>query len=128
MYLVSSSIGSGSSQVYNIYSYICSPSDVDYFKVIVDSPVTSLSVSEAEGYYGKDYDLYLYDSSHNEIARSATIPVYGGVNMEFITYFLVSPTGEFYVPQGTYYIKVIGYNGAYATDRPYLLSVLFSYI
>ena len=101
-----------------INSYICSASDVDYFKFVVNSSVFLLYIFEAEGSYGKDYDIYLYDSSYNEIAKSATRPLSGGVNIETIDY--LSPS------QGTYYIKVVGYNGAYATDRTYMLSVAFA--
>ncbi|MFH1933703.1 MAG: S8 family serine peptidase [Pseudomonadota bacterium] len=111
--------GSGFYKELGINSYICSASDVDYFKIVVNSSVFVLYISEAEGYYGKDYDIYLYDSSYKEIAKSATRPLAGGVNIETIDYFNPS--------QGTYYIKVVGYNGAYATDSTYTLAVMFAY-
>jgi len=102
-----------------INSYICSASDVDYFKIVVNNSVFMLFVSEGEVYYGKDYDIYLYDSSYNEIAKSATRPLAGGVNIETINY--LNPS------QGIYYIKVVGYNGAYATDKTYTLGIMFYY-
>jgi len=111
--------GSGYYKEYTINPYIYSPSDVDYFRISVNTPLTMLAVSEWEISYGRDYDIFLYDSSYNEIAQSATRPSIGGVNMEKIDYF--DP------PQGTYYIKVVGYNGAYATDSPYTLALMFVY-
>jgi len=110
--------GSGFYKELGINSYICSASDVDYFKFVVNSSVFLLYIFEAEGYYGKDYDIYLYDSSYKEIAKSATRPLSGGVNIETIDY--LNPS------QGTYYIKVVGYNGAYATDKTYMLAVTFA--
>lgn len=87
---------------------ICSPSDVDYFKITVDNPVTiSLTLNVPSN---KDYDLDLYNSSQSLIANSTAA---AGIT-ETITYS-ASTTG-------TYYIQVIGYSGAYDVSQTYTLS------
>lgn len=111
---------------YTIYdSYICSGSDVDYFKIIVNSDVRFLGVGVSQFHYGndhKDYDLYLYDSSFNQIEKSATRPpCIGCINLETVTYMPDFPN---YIPKGTYYIKVVGYNGAHDNERAYMLDII----
>ncbi len=88
---------------------ICSASDVDYFKITVDSNGTiSLTLVVPSN---RDYDLYLYDALQNEVAHSQETT---GVAEE-ISYD-TSTTG-------TYYIKVIGFDeNDYDESQTYTLS------
>jgi bacillolysin/thermolysin len=107
-------------------SYICSTSDVDYFRAVVNSSIGMLSVSLAV-IDGKDYDIFLYDSSYDEIDRSATRPQSDGISEQYILEEHITYMPYSSVPQGTYYIEVVGYEGAYANDHPYLLNVSFPF-
>ncbi|MCF6137488.1 M4 family metallopeptidase [Pseudalkalibacillus berkeleyi] len=91
-------------------SYIWSSSDVDYFKFdAVDSGNISVSLSNLPG----DYDVYLYNSAGSLLAQSEN----GGTTSESISY---SATGA-----GTFYVKVVGYNGASSTSTAYALNVTY---
>lgn len=90
-------------------SYIYSSSDVDYYKFTVPS---SKSISISLTTLPKDYDLYLYNSSGTQVARS----INGSTTSESITYSASA---------GTYYIKVIGYNSAYSTSSKYTLKATY---
>lgn len=76
---------------------ISSSTDVDYFK-ITTTATSNLAVNLA-GPSGVDYDLYVYNSSGTQIGagESATATE------------TISLSGQ---AAGTYYIKVVGYNGA----------------
>lgn len=97
------SVSSGST----LNSYIYSASDIDYYKLTVSS---SRSFTISLSNLPKDYDLTLYDEYGYYIDYSDNY----GTTSETITDTL-SP--------GTYYIEVIGYNGAYSTTSPYKLTV-----
>ena len=80
--------------------------DVDYYKV-------QLGYDGKANFWlgdiptGKDYDLYLYNSAGEQIARSAT-----SGNAEPIFDFDV-------VQEETYYMKVVGYNGSNDSENYY---------
>lgn len=76
---------------------ISSATDVDYFKIVTTA--TTSNVFSLAGPSGVDYDLYIYNSAGTQIGSGTS-----GTATES-----VSLTGQ---AAGTYYIKVIGYNGA----------------
>lgn len=96
-----------SGQVYQ--SYISSSSDLDIYKF--ESPLSG-KIQVALTNVNADYDLYLYNSQGQFIAKSET----DGVADETLTY-----EGS----KGLYYIKVAGYNGAYNASQPYSLTVTY---
>ncbi|MCX7570659.1 M4 family metallopeptidase [Tumebacillus sp. DT12] len=72
-------------------------SDNDFFKFTTGaSGAISLSLTSLPA----DYDLYLYDANGTQLARSWN----GGTSAESISYTASAA--------GTFYVKVIGYNGA----------------
>lgn len=91
-------------------SYIFSSSDIDYYKV---SPTSAGSITLNLTNLAGDYDLYLVNSAGTILGRSEN----GSTTSESLTY---SNTAA-----GTYYIKVIGYNGAYSTTKAYNLKATF---
>jgi len=97
------------STVTKITGAISSSTDLDYFKVTVPAGVT-LKVAMT-GPSGKDYDLYLYNASGTKLTSST-----GTTATESISYKNSGTT------TATYYIKVLGYNGAYSTTG-YTLTV-----
>jgi bacillolysin len=89
---------------------ISSPSDVDWFKFTTSSSGTiSLTLTNLPA----DYDLYLYNSSGTQLARSWN----GGTSSESISYNASSA--------GTFYVRVVGYNGAYNTSTAYALKAIY---
>jgi bacillolysin len=76
---------------------ISSATDVDYYSIVTTA--TSSNVFNLVGPSGVDYDLYIYNSAGTQIGSGTT-----GTATE-----TVSLTSQ---AAGTYYIKVIGYNGA----------------
>lgn len=91
-------------------SKIFSSSDVDYFKFNAGGTGTiSLSLSNLPG----DYDVYLYNSAGTQVASGTK----GGTSAESVTY---NATGA-----GTFYVKVIGYNGVFSTTQAYNLTVTY---
>lgn len=85
---------------------ICNDSDVDYFKITVArAGIISLILNVPSG---RDYDMYLYDSSQSEVALSS------GSYRRTINYF-ASVTG-------TYYIKIFSDDGDFDVIQPYILS------
>ena len=92
-------------------SYIYTSSDVDYYKLTTTSAGT-IAVSLTN--LPKDYDLYLYNSSGTQVAKSEN----GNTTSESISY---SATAA-----GTYYIKVAGYSGNYSTSQAYALKATFT--
>jgi hypothetical protein len=76
---------------------ISSATDIDYYKIVTTA--TSNNVYNLVGPSGVDYDLYIYNSAGTQIGSGTS-----GTATE-----TVSLTGQ---AAGTYYIKVIGYNGA----------------
>jgi bacillolysin len=97
-----------SGQTYN--SYISSSSDVDYYQFnSTDSGTISVSLSNLPG----DYDLYLYDGSGSLLDKSEN----AYTNSESISYTASS--------SGSFYLKVVGYNGASSTSTAYALNVTY---
>ncbi len=91
-------------------SYIWSSSDVDYFKFSTTSTGTiSVSLSNLAG----DYDVYLYNTSGTQLSKSEN----GGTTNESISYSTTTT--------GTFYVKVVGYNGASSTTKAYALNVTY---
>jgi hypothetical protein len=76
---------------------ISTTTDVDYFKVVTTA--TSNNTFSLAGPSGVDYDLYVYNSAGTQIGSSE-----GTTATETVS--LSSQAA------GTYYIKVVGYNGA----------------
>jgi hypothetical protein len=82
--------------------------DIDYYKVIITATSNfSITLSNLPG----DYDLFFYNSSGTQLASSEA----GGTTSEAITYNNAAA--------GTYYVRVIGYNGAFSTTVCYNLTV-----
>lgn len=90
-------------------SYISSASDVDYYK-ITPSRTGTVTISLTNLPY--DYDVYLYNSAGTQVAKSTK----SSTSNESISYNASA---------GTYYIKVIGYNGVYSTSTAYNLKAVF---
>lgn len=78
---------------------ITTSTDVDYFKITTTA--TSGIVYDLAGPTGVDYDLYIYNSAGTQIGSGA-----GSTSTEKVS--LASQAA------GTYYIKVIGYSGAFS--------------
>lgn len=76
---------------------ISTATDVDYFKITTTA--TSNIVYNLAGPSGVDYDLYVYNSSGTQIGAGETATATESVSL----------TSQ---AAGSYYIKVIGYNGA----------------
>jgi hypothetical protein len=76
---------------------ISSSTDIDYYKITTTS-TSNISYNLA-GPSGVDYDLYVYNSAGTQIGSSTSTTATESVSL----------TGQ---AAGTYYIKVIGYNGA----------------
>ena len=79
---------------------ITSTTDIDYYKITTTA--TSNIVYNLAGPSGVDYDLYIYNSAGTQIGLSTSSTATESVS-------LASQAA------GTYYIKVIGYNGANST-------------
>jgi hypothetical protein len=89
------------------FSQIASATDVDWFRFgnTVAQPNIKVTLSGMPG----DYDLYLYNSAGTQIGSSTA----GGTTAESIVF-----NGG---AVGTYYVRVIGYNGASSTTVCYKL-------
>ncbi|MFZ5351601.1 MAG: M4 family metallopeptidase [Bacillota bacterium] len=91
-------------------SYIYSSNDVDYYYFDISAAGNiSVTLTNLPG----DYDLYLLNSSGSTIAKSEK----GSTSNESISY---SASGT-----GRYYVKVIGYSGAYSTSTKYALKATY---
>ncbi|UFT99683.1 M4 family metallopeptidase [Radiobacillus kanasensis] len=94
----------------NYDSYIYSGSDVDYYTFTSSEAGTiQASLTNLPG----DYDFYLYNSSGTLLAQSEN----SSNNSESISYS-ASATG-------TYFLKVVGYNGASSSSTAYQLSATY---
>ncbi|MBK6828306.1 MAG: pre-peptidase C-terminal domain-containing protein [Chitinophagaceae bacterium] len=91
----------------NINSQIASASDVDWYKFSNSALEPNIYVTL--GNLPFDYDLYLYNSAGGMIGSSTS----GGTTSESIIYNTSAV--------GTYYIRVIGYNGAFSNTLCYRL-------
>nr|WP_286673033.1 M4 family metallopeptidase [Anaeromonas frigoriresistens] len=90
-------------------SYISTTSDVDWFFINKSNTGNlNITLNNLPG----DYDLYLYNSDGNQLDYSYN----GGTSSESISYYSGS---------GTYYIKIVGYNGAHSTSTPYNLTATY---
>ena len=87
---------------------ISSATDVDWFKLTTPNSKTTLQIALSN--LPADYDLYLYNKSLTLVASSTV----GGTSNEFVTYNSNSR-------KATYYIKVLGKNGAYNSTQCYHL-------
>lgn len=96
----------------NIYATIGTSTDVDWFKFSNTSTSKNIKVTLTNLPY--DYDLYLYNSSGTLLYKSEN----GSTTSESITYNNA--------PVATYYVRVIGYNGAYNTSSCYTLKAQIS--
>ena len=91
---------------------ICSATDVDHYKVTPSSSGT-LTVRLAPP-SGKDYDLFIYNSSQTQISKSTN-----GTGVQDVCDVSVT-AGQMY------YIKVKGYNSGFSTTSNYSLGVTCS--
>lgn len=92
-------------------SYLASSTDVDYYSLTTTAAGTvNVTLSNLAG----DYDLYLVNSSGTTLAKSEN----GSTTSETINYNASAA--------GTYYIKVVGYNGAYSTTKAYAMKPTFT--
>jgi extracellular elastinolytic metalloproteinase len=98
-----------SDTVTNIVAYISTSTDQDYFKINVAAGRT-VKVNMTGP--ARDYELYLQDSFGNTINYST-----GSSSTESVTYKNLGTT------TAVYYIKVIGYRGAYTPVTPYNLAL-----
>jgi len=91
-------------------AYICSASDIDWFKIGVN---TGQTITVDLTSLPADYDIYLYaagDATHY-VASSAS----GGTANEQIVYVATQ--------NGDYGVKVVGDGGAYSRTDPYTLEI-----
>ncbi len=85
--------------------------DVDFYQVTTTATGNfNITLTNLPG----DYDLYLYNSAGTQLARS----IAGGTNSE-----LIALANQ---PAGNYFIRVIGYNGAFSTAVCYNLNTGWS--
>jgi hypothetical protein len=91
----------------NITARIGTSTDIDWFKFSNSSTSRNIRVTLTNLPF--DYDIYLYNSSGTLLYRSEN----GSTTSETITYNSA--------PVGTYYIRVIGYNGAFSSSACYTL-------
>jgi hypothetical protein len=88
---------------------ICSASDIDYYRFTPSmSGNATMTLTPP---VDKDYDLYVYNSGQAEVGRSTA----GTGAIDRITASVVS--GQ------TYYIKVVGYSGAFSSASSYGLGI-----
>ena len=80
--------------------------DIDYYKILTTA-TGSLAVSLSN--LPADFDLYVYNASGTQLGSSAA----GSTTSESVSLSNLAA--------GTYYIKVIGYNGAFSTSVCYSL-------
>lgn len=91
----------------NITARIGTSTDIDWFKFSNSSTARNIRVTLNN--LPADYDLYLYNSAGTLLYRSEN----GSTSSETITYNAA--------PVGTYYIRVIGYNGVFSSTACYTL-------
>jgi hypothetical protein len=92
----------------NISALIGASTDVDWFKFTNTSTAKNIRISLSN--LPADYDLRLYNSAGTVLYSSEN----GSTTAESITYNNA--------PVATYYIRVIGYNGAYSSTACYKLN------
>ncbi|MDE3245768.1 MAG: M4 family metallopeptidase, partial [Acidobacteriota bacterium] len=92
-----------------IVGYIGTSTDQDFFKIAVGAgrTVTVNMTGPA-----KDYDLYLLSSTGSVLKTSA-----GGTATESVSYTNTTAA------VATYYLKVVGWSGAFTTTSPYTLTL-----
>jgi hypothetical protein len=93
----------------NISAAISSSSDVDWFRFTTSTPNTKIRVTLSN--LPADYDMTLYDSRVRSLGSSQN----GGTSNETI----IRNTTK----AGTYYVRVLGYNGAFNASQCYNLRV-----
>lgn len=96
--------------------YICPSGDDDYFKYSVSSgQQMQIDLDGAGGSnLPADYDIELYAPDQSYVTQSNN----GATTPENITY-----TAD---QSGTWYVRVLGYNGAYDSSNPYRLRITLS--
>jgi bacillolysin len=97
-----------SGTVYNSYIYSGTDSDFYYFNATAAGTIT-VSLTNLP----KDYDVYLLNSAGTTVAKSEN----GSTSNESISY---SATAA-----GKYYVKVMGYSGAFSTTNAYALKATY---
>ncbi len=104
---------SSASRIYppiTLYAKICAPQDLDWYRIYANSGAT---INARLYDLPHDYDMYIYNSSLNHVNSGCGTK--GGTSTEDCT-INVSQAG-------TYYIKVVGYDGVYSTNVNYKLAV-----
>ncbi len=96
-------------------AYICPSGDDDYYRFTVSSgQQMQIDLDGAGGGdLPADYDIELYDPGQSYVTQSNA----GGTLPEQIIY-----TAD---RSGTWYVRLLGYNGAYSADDPYRLRLSF---
>ena len=94
-----------------VEGYISHSRDVDMFQTPATYGGYLLAFTVDLEDLPADYDLYVYDSANKEIARSTN----QGVAPEHVYYHSGPRTGN------SYWLKIVGVNGACDPDRPYRL-------
>ncbi len=90
-------------------SFIASSTDQDYYKVTATAAGTiAVTLGGAAG----DYDLYLLNSAGTQVAASES-----GTSTESISYSASAA--------GTFYVRVVGYNGVFSTTDDYQVRATF---
>jgi hypothetical protein len=89
-----------------IYGKISSSSDIDYFKVVAGlSGYMNFWLGDIPS--GKDYDLYVYNSSGTLLGKSI-----GTTSQELVSNISVTKNS-------TYYFQVVGFNGSHDANNKY---------
>ncbi|MGB8956025.1 MAG: M4 family metallopeptidase [Tumebacillaceae bacterium] len=89
---------------------ISTSSDQDWFKFTTNNTgAINVSLSNLPG----DYDLYLYNAAGTQVAKSEN----GSTTAESIAYNATTT--------GTFYVKVVGYNGAMSNSVAYALKATY---
>ena len=97
-----------SGTIYNSYIYSGADADFYYFDTTAAGTIT-VSLTNLP----KDYDVYLLNSAGTTVAKSES----GSTSNENISY---SSTAA-----GKYYVKVMGYSGAFSTSTAYALKATY---
>ncbi len=93
-------------------AYINPTGDDDYFKIPISGyGVITINLTNLPN----DYDLYFYDPNLNQLSYSAS----GGTNSEQIIF-------SNFTASGYYYVRVMGYSGAYSSSDSYTLQTTWT--
>lgn len=95
--------------VTRIVGYVGSPTDQDFFRIVVGAGRT---VTVAMTGPALDYDLYLLNAAGSVLKSSA-----GSTATESVSYTNSTASAA------TFYVKVVGWSGAFSTTSPYTMAL-----